>query len=1326
MSFLDRLRGDGKLHREGEFTLDVEQAGSKLSRFQFRDDRDFLYHLVGGLFRLGAEGVEVEWKANRLSVRLLELPLAEDFLSELPAALLEENSPQRRLAAAAQSLLVHKLVRFDWIGAGKGQVYDYLSGQSQNWQQVALREIQLEGLPSGLVDRALAELAKKAVYCRKSLRIAGRPLAIAGTSSQLGGLPAACRCRPGQTAQLELVVDEMVCPAQAVSAPFPWHGVCYGDFRLDVSLSNVVEDEVYRRVLDDIENSFAGCLETVTDREVIAKLLTGPAYEWLKPTLPRLRSFPLYTDQRGRKWSLSELAPPVYYANQKAPVDLPETILIEPSSVMRACLLTCFGADCRQASEIVLRQLRRQLNQREWSKQPQGDLTLPDRNWLARQTYEQSAGRWLVGVADDWATPGGNVTVLHQGRKLCTRNLGHGEVAFTCVCEVSEKQINELWDDLTDATWKDLEPRWLHCVSELVRELAEGGPPQGALRTYLVEHLSRSQRPQDSYFARTLLFQDWHGKLFSLEQLLQLRTLVCTVAETQAPLDDFMPEGVFLRSGGWELRLFQKITGLKVFELRYLLADLQTARREFEEKARLLPVFGQALVHVCVRGVELDCWWFDSVLAFESWIRADDLPFQIRLENQELGTGRFRLTASPQARKLMEALLEQARDLPVPVPLNGEWREWAREATVRKQASPDLACWPTLGHGPVSLERLRQAERVNWTSGPGSAQFGQELLLVQLPPGRQSVLESQCQNEWVCQDRWFAEQERMRIFLEGPTWSPAFPYVARQPGIWLLNDPSPGKLIYLLRGRWLREEEGPLPGGLRASVDCESFEDHPNLDEKLEQVRGFLRQWLSVDRPREHLRLWREWEQWDAQLGPLLHRQPWFLTNQGPLSWEDLLARPEFFRVVALHPGLAKDRLFVAESGVPAGLLDSLQARHGKAYSVAQTDRLLLEEKRLAGQRQRLEEQRRRLKSVKFKRTLEWGEVGLSGKPVKDFWMLLSDRAVLIHNVPAGLIGAMKSEGQHRLRRVAGQEHAELGQALRRQFSEDLLPLMLDRVQAGRLNTAELELMCEYLMMVGAEKMAAARWIPCADGSLTSLAQLKLDSQEREELGYWPRTYALSSGGARVLPILSTPLLLEVVGRYCGLRPVQLPKPMLHQDVKMPSFGSIGQVLRALGGAADRLRDQIVTLETRRASLFETLFPKSQAAPVPEETRPEGEGKRLLTALRRQAAQLTQGAARRELLRVLEKATLGKCRGLWDFTPDLVLSQRALQRYAGDHEPPVEVVLSLLLSLVSAVNARSEPFTDEMEQKFLGSLTTEMVGSWATSGNAGSGEITRS
>lgn len=1332
MSFFDRLRGQGKLHREGEFTLDLEQAGSKLSRFQFKDDRDFLYHLVGGLFRLGADGLEVEWKANRLSVRMLDLPLESDFLPGLPGALLEENSPQRRLAAATQSLLVHKLVRFDWIGSGKGQLYDYLSGKEQNWEQVKLREIQLEGLPSGLVDRALAELSKRSVYSRKALLIGGCPMPVMSPTSQLGGLPATCQCRPGKPGQLELVVDEMVCPPKPVAAPFPWHGVCYGEFRLDVSLSSVVEDEMYARATSGIEGTYAACIENVTDREILGKLLSGPGYAWLQPLLPRLRELPLFTDQRGRKWSITELAAesgPVYFSGERAPVDLPETILLETSTAMRACLAAQLGDQCQQAGELILRQLRRQLNHQEWSRRPQGGLRLPLYDWLAQKTYEQTAGQWILGIPDDWANPGGSITLLHQGRPLSTRKLLHPEIAFTLVCEIAEPQINEIWADISEKAWKELEPRWLHSLEELIREIAGEGAPQRALRNYLVEHLGRSQRPQDSYFAKTLLFQDWHGQLYSLFQLLSLEPgqALCLVAEDQEPLEDFVPDGIFIRAGTWEKRLFQKIASLKALELRYLLEDLKFARREyFQERRQLLPSFGHGIVNLCVRGVELEPVKVDSVLGFEAWVRADELKFQIRLENQYLGAGRFRLSGNAKSRRLLDALVAEVRQLSPPTQLDGEWQVWAREASLRGMAGPELACWPTLRHGLVSLEALQKIARVNWTSGAGSPQFAQELLLIHLSDAQRTYLQSQCQNEWVGQDHWFAEQERLRVFLQGPVWKPDFRPLASYPGVWLLPDKGPGKIIFLLRGRRLRELECIVPPGVRATVECEGLDDSGDLLELKSRVAARIADWLAVPRPSDGAMMvhWRDWEQTSEEIHRRLRRQPWFHTNHGNLSWEDIVQRGEVFRLVDLHPDQGKDRLFLAERGTPPGLLDSLFAQHGQGHSVAQTERLLQEEKKLAGQRQRQQEQKRRLSRLKFRIEVEWGEVGLSGKAARDCWLLLPERAILIHNVPLGLVGAVECE-EHRLRRIGGKEYAELNQGVRRRFYDALEPLLLKRVQAGRLNAAELDTFCEVLM-VSSDKLAGVRWIPCADGSLTSLAQLKIESKEREELGYWPKAYAFSTGGDRITPILSSPLLMEAIGRYCGYRPTELAKPMLHQDVKMPSFSNVGQMLRTLGNAADKLREQVVHLETRRASLFETLFKKS---PPPAEVKAPatgGEGKALLTALRRQAAQLTQGAARKEVMKVLEKAQIGSCRGLWDFGSELVLSKSALKAHLGDQEPPIEATLSLLLSLVSAINARSEPFTDEMEEKFLGSLTGELVGSWATSGNAGSSEVTRS
>ncbi|MCW5872764.1 MAG: hypothetical protein KIS61_36275, partial [Candidatus Eremiobacteraeota bacterium] len=889
------------------------------------------------------------------------------------------------------------------------------------------------------------------------------------------------------------------------------------------------------------------------------------------------------------------------------------------------------------------------------------------------------------------------------------------------ICEVGEAQINELWDDITEEAWEELEPRWLHSLEELIREMAGEGVPRGALRTYLVKHLSHARRPQDSYFAKTMLFQDWHGRFYSLFQLLSLGPgqSLCLVTEEQAPLEDFMPVGVFIRAGHWETRLFKSISSLKLLELDYLLRDLNLSRRpSFLERRNLSPTFGQARVTFCVRGVELETVKVDSILGFEAWVRNDELTFQIRLENERLGASRFRLAMNAKAKRFLDQLVAEARELSPPLPLQAEWLAWAREATLRQVAAPELACWPTLWNGMVSLQDLRRAERVNWTSGPGSAQFPRELLLINLSDGQRAYLQQQCQNEWVGQDLWFAEQERLRLFLEKPMWSPNFQALGTYPGVWLVADKDPGKVIHLLRGRWLREEEGLIPPGLRATVECAGFEDAPDLSELLERIRRHLADWLAVARPRNRGMLyhWREWAPLSQEINDCLRRQPWFQTNQGLLSWEDILQKGEIYRVVAIYPDLPRDRLFLAESGTPPGLLDSLLAQHGKGHSVPQTARLLQEEKRLAERRQRLADQLRRLNHLKFKIKVEWGDVGLSGKSTKDCWLLLPERAVLLHNVPSGLVGALECDQEYRLRRIGSQEYAELNQGVRRRFYQALQPLLLQRIQAGRLNAAELATFCEVLML-GMEDMAQVRWIPCADGSLTSLAQLKLDSEERDELGYWPKTYAFSSGGARITPILSSPLMLEVVGRYCGRRPQPLPKPLLHQDVKlkMPSFRGFGQVLRSLGHAADRLREQVVNVETRRATLFETLFKET----------PPGDGKALLTALRRQAAQLTQGAARRELLKVLDKARIGDCRDLWDFTPELVLSSSWLRAHLGSQEPPVEVTLSLLLCLVSAINARSQPFTDKMEEKFLGSLTEELVGSWATSGNAGSSEVTR-
>ena len=1331
--FLDRLRGQGKLHKEGEFTLDVEQAGNKLARFQFRDERDFLYHLAAGLFRLGASSLEVWIKANLLQINVGGLNLPSDLLETLAAALLDQNSPQRRLAAAAQSLLSKNLVRFDWVGKAKDQLYDYLSGTGKNWQSVELESIRLEGLPSSLVDRACEELEKRAVYCRRNLKLHNRSLGTPGGRQQLAGYQADFRCRPGQASQLELVVDEMLAPPKAVVTDFAWHGVCYGDFGLDASLSNVVEDDRYQRVVAAIPATYADCLEkSLSDppRELLATLLAADKPGWASPELwQKLRLVQLYTDQRDKKWSLenlSRLEGPIYFSGDRAPRELPETILVEPSAALRNCLQAQFPGRCQLAGELVLRQLRRRLNQHEWRQRGQTKMELPVRNWLAQQSFEQSQGRWVVGIPDDWAVAGGSVSVLHQGRQLCTRRLEHPEITFVIICELGEAQINELWDDVAEPAWKELEPRWLHCVEEVLKAMSSERAPEGALRTYLIEHLSRSARPQDSYFAKTLLFQDWTGHIHSLYNLLRLGPgqVLGVVEPDQEPVEDWVPLGVYLRSSGWELRLLRKVQALKVLELRYILEDLKNARGECRERQELMPGFGQATIHFFVRGVQLEPVKVDSAVAYEAWVSRDDLTFQIRHDNSSLGLGRYRLTPGPKTKKIIQELTQQARQLPLPEELDRSWLEFVRQANLRDLGWTEVACWPTLRQGLVSLEQLLDWSEIGWTSGPGHPDYPQQPLLVSIDPLQQKTLGDLVGGNWKCQDAWFAENERMQQFLRKPAWSAHFPkLLASRPNLWLRPGLEKGVVYWLFRGRLIEEETDYLPSGVAAAVECENLEARPRQG-LLERANELILEWLSLPRPKDQQQIW-NWKEWEALSPPIaeaLRRQPWIPSNRGHLSWEDLLKQPSLYRVAELNAQLPAEPVFLAEGSCPPNLLDRLMSQHSDGHSLAQSDEYINETKRQARQRDLLEEQKRLLERLRHKQTVAWGEVALSPTASKECWLVQADRVVPIANLANGLVGCLSTE-DYKLRRQGQRALAELSQNFRRKLYLELGPLLSKRVRAGRLNSVELDCFCEILTLEIGEQ-AGLRWIPCADGSLTSLMQLRTEAQEQGKLLYWTKTYAFYQGGERITPILSTPLMLDFVARFCGVKPERLATPLLHQDVRPPSFKNVAQFLSGWGQAVEnQVRNGLIGLETRRAAFFEALNP-APTSPAPKAAAPENKVE--LTALRRQASQLLTGQARKEMLRVLEKARVGRCKGLWELKgQDLILSESALKPFFGQGEPPVPVTLSLLISLVSAVNTESEAFTDQMEEKFLANLTAEVVGSWATSGNAGSGEVAR-
>ena len=71
---------------------------------------------------------------------------------------------------------------------------------------------------------------------------------------------------------------------------------------------------------------------------------------------------------------------------------------------------------------------------------------------------------------------------------------------------------------------------------------------------------------------------------------------------------------------------------------------------------------------------------------------------------------------------------------------------------------------------------------------------------------------------------------------------------------------------------------------------------------------------------------------------------------------------------------------------------------------------------------------------------------------------------------------------------------------------------------------------------------------------------------------------------------------------------------------------------------------------------------------------------------------------------------------LWSLTPEggltLYAQHPRLRPWLGQAEPPAPVTLSLLLGLVSLVNARSQAFSDDMEREFLEHLVGELVSSY--------------
>lgn len=1307
--FLAQLRGPGELEARGEFSLDVEQARRKMSRFQLRQPQDFLYHLVSGLFRLGAKRLDIDREGALLTLSFPPLPLPDQFLENLAGALFEEQSGQRRLAAAVQSLMSFQLLRFDWVGTQDNR-YDYLASKGHKWAKVALRQIQIEGLPLAMLEQALHELIQRAAWSRRPLRINSRTFQHAdGLVRQLGGCPAECEWAPGEKPQLRLIMDEIVVDTRTIDAPFAWTGICYGEFRLDASLAQVVEDEQLEKILADVPGTFASCVRLGLIKpapEAVLPLLTRPFPEWLGPLAPKLLELDFFEDQNRRRWSLQQLleqGEPVYLAEDRKDWQALEAIvLINQTGAAELCLRSHLGERLRKADQLVLRQLQRYHHHRLWQQQAVLPLALPPGHWLFQKEFHHGSARWVVGVPDDWSNQGAGLTLWVEGRKLASSRLILQEFACEIVCEVTSEEVNELWTGLDSRAWNELEPRWNASIREVMEGFAAGRESQASVRPQLLQHLAASARPQESYFHKTLLFEDWNGLLYSLELLLRTETarhlgVVSPHFRPDSFPSDLIPEGIYIRNSGPELAILQTLR-IPLVLLDRLLEDFLNAQSQVFEGRRLevLPAFGTATIWFSTARIALAPVYLDSPFAYEAHYRVDDLQVHTKTSNLPMGIDRFQAVDD----EVAQAALQDIEDQLLPAILRHfqqdpqeEWLDWLRQATTRDlcpQELTEVPCWPCYPSGNLSLAQLGTASPIHWCSGQVAPQAAAELagatLLTALSQQAQTSLQAKAAGaKWICLDEVFARENQQSEFLQQPVWIAPFPEVLGQQGnLWILPSGA-GRAYWLYQARLVEEGASGVPFGIRLAIECPSLSPEDRKQDPAALSWDGLREWLAVRRP-PLLTHWRQWLE-QGLPEPILRQlqdQPWFSTNRGFLSWRQLMEEPEVWLFAGSPRPEQSSLLLVFES---ERFLSDHPNLHPGLETVAKLASLQAQESQLQHAQARSLE----LRGLRYRIETDFGELALSGDSSKNVWLLDGTSQVLVENLPVGVAGFVQCEARIRVLRTE-QPVAELSPQTRAHLMEKIAELIQARVPAGPLRRDEVELVSEVCQ--ASQSLDGLRWIECADGTYASLHQLRQECAEQGKLLYWSRNYLLRSGGAALLPILSSPLMVEAVARACPYPPELAPPPLLYREVGVSTFRS------AMGALARVLqRGKLPVLEGIR---------EVAAAPVADPMA----GQVLLEALRRRASQLLSDTARRVCLDYLQTAEMRPAlRRLWEFQDKLLLcsDHPLLRDWLGADEPPLTVQTSLLLSLVCAINALSEPFTDEMELEFLERLSREMV-----------------
>lgn len=1343
-SLMEKLGRDSLLHAQGEFTLEVGKASSKLARFQLEDPQDFLFQLVAGLIRVGATALEVKAERQRLSIRCSPLELPEQFPADFELEVFESESKWRRLAAASQSLLALAPEQLLWLGKRSQQQWNLLEGHGEHWKRPELCEIVAEGggLTRKLLEGAQARLRERARYCRHSLKVQGKLLERVQVETSIGPWKGSYSMTEGHLSELVLVVDEMTTSAKHPDFGLSWQGLVYWDqptARLDASLGSVVEDASYQELLACIPTTFPVCLLAhcqsppvgPVSRALILDHLLPPLAPWASTIDVSLRSSQLFCDQRGVYWSLSALLQyngPIYYSALPLAYEVEDLVLMEGDPRALRLLQIYLMDRFQEATREVLHSLRRETNRRRWSQQPVQSLSLPPLSWL----HQCSEPGWVLGIAANWLPSGGSIRFLHEGRPLCERRLGNVPFAFTVVCEIEEGAIDALWEDVREDFFQAASEAWIQRCASLLSEQADS---PGALSEPMLKALAQERDPRESFFARSLLFRDLQGRAHSLENLCTAQSVGRTIAFVSGkhPLPEhpeLLPEAlVLLVSGVDGRRALESTPGLGVRNFDVFLEDLARARDyaaklpepgpqalhweqpEYRAWIELLPQGSGGKIQLVTRGIAVEPESVPSSLPFQARVYGDPFKLDIRTANFNRGIERYVPASRAPWRKCLEDVqsrVESALERALEAPSSSN-RHWVRQLLLQGLAGqyPRLSqvpCLPTTQSVDCSLAEVLSNEPIFWTSAPPWQwqQAGLSERALQLPDREQEELEKHYGGNWQCLDERLARSAALQEFLKRPRLSAKdlLPTTV-QP----LNPPLQGnllalarptsRLVLLHRERQVCEQVLLLPG-LEIHLECpaewidsefKSATLPPEVQTEIAgQAESFLEGWLLQPRPYLGLQHWEALEAAGPGVAEAMLGQPWFWTNRGGMCWRELMAQTQLHLSLHEHgaDSLPECPLILYTMHLPPGLRIRLEEQHPQLVPQEETRALVQQLERRRKQLAELESLQNSWKNHSPRLSISEPFAGLlvwNASSDKDFWRVSAGVRSPESRLPACLAGYVEAD--------------ELQPEQLADILEAAVPLVEARLEVSPLNQAELTSLSEFCLLAlplhRAECLRVLRWIPCHDGCFTSLQQLRLQATDRGAVEFWKRNYPKSQS-KEPIPLLTSTLMQEMVRTCCEVELRLLPAPWLYR--------SVGDVLReAVAWMKDRPGQKVV-------QALRGLWSPQQ--PVAEQSRLRGQA--LLDEIHKSAQLLLiDPAARKACLKLLQQSQIVDRGRLWklDSRERLLFNPETPALQQGGSEAQA---LSVLLGLVCLANARSSEFTDEMEHRFLHQLAIEVVG----------------